>query len=107
VVTAVPVGAGGLAAAGLTSTAVALLIVADPDIQAPLPSADLLRETFKLTRAEAEVAVRAARGNDVPTVAASLGISQGTTRLHLHRVFEKVGARRQAELTAVLARLGP
>ena len=46
-----------------------------------------------------------ANGEGVPALAASLGISPGTARLHLHRVFEKTGARRQAELAAVLGRL--
>ena len=67
----------------------------------------MLREAFKLTKAEAEVAARAAMGEGVPALAASLSISEGTARLHLHRVFEKTGARRQAELAAVLAHLGP
>ncbi len=43
----------------------------------------------------------------MPSLAVSLAISEGTARLHLHRVFEKTGARRQAELAAVLGRLGP
>jgi len=41
----------------------------------------------------------------MPTVAEALGITQGTARLNLHRVFEKTGAHRQAELAALLARL--
>jgi DNA-binding CsgD family transcriptional regulator len=84
----------------------ALLLVTDPDHRATAPPPALLREAFGLTRAEAEVAARATTGEGVPALASSLGISQGTARLHLHRVFEKTGVHRQAELAAVLARLG-
>ncbi len=70
-----------------------------------MPPPALLREAFKLT--ESEVAARAVNGEGVPTLAAALSISEGTARLHLHRVFEKTGARRQAELAAVLGRLAP
>jgi DNA-binding CsgD family transcriptional regulator len=106
VVTAVPLSAAGAAASGLPPVAMALLLVTDPDHQATAPPPALLREAFGLTRAEAEVAARATTGEGVPMLASSLGISQGTARLHLHRVFEKTGVHRQAELAAVLARLG-
>jgi DNA-binding CsgD family transcriptional regulator len=112
VATAIPLSAAvlaasGLAAAGLPPEPMALLLVADPEARTEAPPPALLREAFGLTRAEAEVAARAANGDGVPALAASLDISPGTARLHLHRVFEKTGARRQAELAAVLGRLGP
>ena len=107
VVTATPLSAAGLAAAGLPPERMALLLVADPEARTGPPPPALLREAFGLTRAEAEVAARAANGEGVPALAASLDISPGTARLHLHRVFEKTGARRQAELAAVLGRLAP
>lgn len=112
VATAIPLSAAvlaasGLAAAGLPPEPMALLLVADPDARPQAPPPALLREAFGLTKAEAEVAARAAGGEGVPVFAASLSISEGTARLHLHRVFEKTGARRQAELAAVLGRLGP
>jgi DNA-binding CsgD family transcriptional regulator len=105
VVTVTPLSAAGIAAAGLPPEPMALLLVADPEARPQAPPPALLREAFKLTKAEAEIAARAASGEGVPALAASLGISEGTARLHLHRVFEKTGARRQAELAAVLARL--
>ena len=105
VATAVPLSASGLAAAGLPPEPMALLLVADPEARPPPPSPAVLREAFGLTKAEAEVAARAAAGEGVPAIAASLAIAPGTARLHLHRVFEKAGAHRQAELAAVLARL--
>src|SRR5918997_2853490 len=107
VVTAIPLSAAGMAAAGLPPAAMALLLVADTEARTAAASPALLRETFGLTRAEAGVAAHAAAGEGVPALAASLGISPGTARLHLHRVFEKTGARRQAELATMLGRLGP
>ncbi|MDO9708627.1 helix-turn-helix transcriptional regulator [Paracraurococcus lichenis] len=107
VVTVLPLGACGGAASGLPPAAVALLLAASPGLPAEPPPTGLLRDAFGLTRAEAEVAAHAALGEDAVTIAAALGITQGTARLHLHRVFEKTGVRRQAELCAVLARLAP
>ncbi len=112
VASAIPLSAAGLAAAGIAAVGLppapmALLLVADPEARLRAPPPALLREAFKLTRAEAEVAALAAKGEGVPALAATLAISEGTARLHLHRVFEKTGARRQAELAAVLAHLGP
>ncbi len=104
-VTAVPLTAAGLAAAGLPPAPTVLLLVTDPEAKAQSPSPAVLRETFGLTPAEAEIAARAARGEGMPAAAEALGISPGTARLHLHRVFEKTGAHRQAELTALLSRL--
>ncbi len=96
-----------MAAAGLSPTATALLLVADTEARAEAASPAVLRETFGLTKAEAGVAARAANGEGVPALAAALAISEGTARLHLHRVFEKTGVHRQAELAAVLGRLAP
>jgi DNA-binding CsgD family transcriptional regulator len=107
VATATPLSASGLATAGLPPVPTALLLVADPEARPLPPPPSMLREAFGLTKAEAEVAARAANGEGVPALAASLAISPGTARLHLHRVFEKTGARRQAELAAVLGRLAP
>ncbi len=112
VATATPLSASGMAAAGVAAAGLppepmALLLVADPEARPQAPPPALLREAFGLTKAEAAVAARAATGEGVPALAASLAISEGTARLHLHRVFEKTGAHRQAELAAVLGRLGP
>ena len=107
VATAIPLSAAGLAAAGLPPEAMALLLVADPEARPASPPPALLRDAFGLTRAEAEVAALAAKGEGVPALAAALAISPGTARLHLHRVFEKTCARRQAERAAVLGRLAP
>ncbi|WP_431271286.1 helix-turn-helix transcriptional regulator [Dankookia sp. P2] len=105
IVAVLPLGAAGASSMGLPPEAAALLLVTDPAQRRDPPSLPLLREAFGLTRAEAEVAARAGQGEEVARIAEALGITPGTTRLHLHRVFEKTGVHRQAELALVLARL--
>jgi DNA-binding CsgD family transcriptional regulator len=105
IVAVLPLGAASASSIGLPPAAAALLLVTDPLHRPDPPSLALLREAFGLTRAEAEVAARAGQGEEVARIAEALGITQGTTRLHLHRVFEKTGVHRQAELALVLARL--
>lgn len=105
IATVVPLTAAELAAAGLRPDPAALLVLIEPEAKAGTLSSAVLRETFGLTPAEAEIAARAARGEGMPVVAEALGVPQGTARLHLHRVFEKTGVRRQAELVALLSHL--
>jgi DNA-binding CsgD family transcriptional regulator len=107
VVTVLSLGSPGTSLGGLPPAATALLLVSQPEARSEAPSSALLRDAFGLTRAEAEVATRAAQGEEVARIAEGLGITSGTTRLHLHRVFEKTGVHRQAELALVLARLAP
>jgi DNA-binding CsgD family transcriptional regulator len=105
VVTVLSTGSSSTTLGGLPPAAAALLLVTQPEARNEAPSLGLLRDTFRLTRAEAEVAARAAQGEEVARIAEGLGITPGTTRLHLHRIFEKTGVHRQAELALVLARL--
>ena len=105
IVAVLPLGAAGASSLGLPPEAAALLLVTDPAQRPDPPALSLLRQAFGLTRAEAEVAARAGQGEEVARIAEALGTTPGTTRLHLHRVFEKTGVHRQAELALVLARL--
>jgi DNA-binding CsgD family transcriptional regulator len=105
IVAVLPLGAAGACSMGLPPEAAVLLLVTDPAQRPDPPPLSLLREAFGLTRAEAEVAARAGQGEEVARIAEALGVTPGTTRLHLHRVFEKTGVHRQAELALVLARL--
>lgn len=67
---------------------------------------ELLRERFGLTRAEARLALAIADGAGLGAAAERLGIQMSTARAHLKSVFLKTGTHRQAELVALLARLG-
>jgi DNA-binding CsgD family transcriptional regulator/PAS domain-containing protein len=65
----------------------------------------LLRDLMGLTLNEARVAALVAGGLAPRAVAGRLGITEGTTRTVLKRVFSKTGTSRQSELVALLAGL--
>jgi DNA-binding CsgD family transcriptional regulator len=100
-----PVGAKGWQARetwpGMLSP-VAILIVNDPERERQMCRAHL-RETYGLTPAEAEVALEIGRGGGRKAAAVRLAITSGTVRIHLQRIFDKVGVHRQAELVRLLA----
>jgi DNA-binding CsgD family transcriptional regulator len=87
----------------LTSPAV-IVIIQDPDGERQ-ERKTLLQQRFKLTSAEAEIALEIIKGHGRAAAAGRLGISAGTARIHLQRVFEKTGTHRQAELVRLLADL--
>jgi DNA-binding CsgD family transcriptional regulator len=80
----------------------AIVFVADPD-NVPRTIQDQLRQLYRLTPAEAAVAMATARGAGLQAVADELKISLTTARTHLQHVFEKTETRRQAELVRVMA----
>ncbi|MGK6315737.1 LuxR C-terminal-related transcriptional regulator [Neorhizobium sp. DT-125] len=61
-----------------------------------------LQRLYRLTKAEAAVAVRITRGDGLQSVADALSLSLSTVRTHQQRVFEKTGTHRQAELVRLL-----
>ena len=65
-----------------------------------------LQSLFGLTPAEARVAAGLAAGQSREAYATASGISKMTARAHLRAVFGKVGVNRQAELVAILQRIG-
>lgn len=80
----------------------AIIAISDPE-GAPAVSKQRLIARFALTPAEADLAIEIARGDGRQAAARRLGISVGTVRSHLMRVFEKTGVRRQAELVRILS----
>ena len=78
-----------------------LLRLIDPAV-APLPSPGALQSQFGFTPAEAALAVDILAGNDLAASARRRGITRNTVRVHLRRLFEKTGTRRQAELMRLL-----
>ncbi|CAH2599059.1 HTH luxR-type domain-containing protein [Rhodovastum atsumiense] len=81
-----------------------LLMITDPENELG-PTADRLRTLYGLTAREAAVAVRAARGEGLDSVADVLGMASNTARSHLKKIFDKTETHRQAELSWLLARL--
>ena len=80
----------------------AIVFVADPD-STPPTAQDQLRTLYRLTPAEAAVAMAIARGTGLQAAADELQISLTTARTHLQHVFEKTETRRQAELVRLVA----
>jgi DNA-binding CsgD family transcriptional regulator len=89
----------------VTGRPAAIVFVADPD-SAPRTGQGQLRDLYRLTSAEATVAIAIARGQGLQAVADELGISLTTARTHLQHVFEKTQTRRQAELVRLIAASG-
>lgn len=77
------------------------LIFEVPD--APAERIERLRAAMDLTGSEAMLALHIADGGDIAGYAEARGISRNTARNQLQMVFEKTGARRQAELVRMLA----
>jgi DNA-binding CsgD family transcriptional regulator len=77
------------------------VVITDPENQ-PMVDEDRLRSLFALTRAEARLAARLARGEALNEAAAGLNITYGTARTQLAVIFRKTGTNRQGELVRLL-----
>jgi DNA-binding CsgD family transcriptional regulator len=87
---------------GFAAVAPAVCItITDPARDALLPEA-ALRELFGLTRAEAKLAARLARGDALAQAAEELGLSYATVRAQLVAIFRKTHTNRQGELVRLL-----
>ena len=93
-------------AAALRPRQAILIFVTDPD-RPPTMRADQLRQLYRLTRTEADVALAVLRGEGLKAIADSFGISLSTVLTHLQNVFDKTETRRQAELVHLLLRSVP
>jgi DNA-binding CsgD family transcriptional regulator len=80
----------------------AIVLISDPEAEMRLRAGEL-RERFGFTPAEAAFAIEIAKGDGRKAAADRLGITVGTARSHLSSIFDKTGARRQAELVRILA----
>lgn len=90
---------------GWRARPLALLVVTDPAQERDARKAQL-RRRFGLTPAEADVAMEIARGDGRKAAAARLGVADSTARMHLTRIFDKTGVRRQAELVRIILQSG-
>ena len=64
-----------------------------------------LRELFKLSSSEAEIAVALGGGANINEVARERGVKRNTLRSQLASIMERTGTHRQAELVALIARI--
>jgi DNA-binding CsgD family transcriptional regulator len=96
-----PLTTGARRKAGVPYSAVAAVFVQRAGNDGP-PSLDVLAARYQLTPSELRVLIAIIDIGGVPEVAAALRLSQATVRTHLRHVFEKTGARRQADLVKLI-----
>src|SRR5262249_23267425 len=88
--------------AGAGYAAVAALFVHEVAIAAGFPPEAMAR-LYNVTPSEFRVLLAIVEIGGVPEVAEALGIGEATVKTHLHRVFSKTGAARQADLVKLVA----
>jgi DNA-binding CsgD family transcriptional regulator len=79
----------------------AAIFIKEPDAPVSIDRVTVA-DAFRLTRRESEIAVMLADGRDLNAIAEALGLSIGTVRFHLKRVFEKTGTHGQGPLVALI-----
>jgi DNA-binding NarL/FixJ family response regulator len=67
----------------------------------------LLARQYKLSARETEVAEAMARGDTIPGVAATLGLSENTVRTHIKRIYAKVDVHKKQELLDLIRSFDP
>jgi DNA-binding CsgD family transcriptional regulator len=85
--------------------AAAMMFIFDPARPLDIP-AEWIMDAYRLTLAEARVALSVSSGASVAETAHRLNISPNTVKTHLRRVFVKTGASRQADLARIIASIG-
>jgi DNA-binding CsgD family transcriptional regulator len=89
--------------AACSSGASAAIFVHKAAVGGLLPLEAIARQ-FDLSAAELRVLVLVVEvGGGVQEIAPALGISEPTVKTHLRRLFEKTGAKRQADLVRLVA----
>jgi DNA-binding CsgD family transcriptional regulator len=96
-----PLTAAARAATGIAYKAVAALFVRKVTLDNPV--GELVARHFELTPTELRVLRSIVEIGGVPETAAALGVAESTVKTHLHRVFSKTGASRQADLVKLAA----
>lgn len=103
VLRAIPVSPGNHPFSVFGPTALITLTDLDAPVRARRQE---LANLFSLTEREAEVAALIGEGCTIEQTVKQLAISAYTVRQHLKAVFSKIGVSRQAELVAIVSRLG-
>ena len=97
-----PLTAGARSRTGASYRAVAAVFVREATIDMASPP-ELVAKAFKLTPTELRIMLAIIEVGGVPEVAVALGIAESTVKTHLGRLYEKTGARRQADLVKIFA----
>lgn len=85
------------------SRAAAAMFLHSVSAEAP-PPAEAIAKAFSLTPGELRVLLTIVQVSGVAEAAEALGIGEATVKTHLHRLFQKTGAGRQAELVRLVER---
>jgi DNA-binding CsgD family transcriptional regulator len=92
--------------AGLGGAGGAMILIDDPARNAA-PAVEALKTLFGLTSGEARLARRMAHGDStVPEIAAEFALSPQTIRTQMKSIHRKMEVSHQAEISAIITRLG-
>jgi DNA-binding CsgD family transcriptional regulator len=83
----------------------AVAVVAVSDTLPQTRTQELLRRTFGLTRAEAEVAIDVSDGLSARDIGARRGVSASTVRVQIQAVLQKTSLRKTSALASLVVRL--
>ena len=97
-----PLSSGARRGMGMKYAAVAVLFVQKAAMATRSPI-EAIAKSYKLTPMEVRVLLAIVEIGGAPQVADALGIGEGTVKTHLKRLYQKTGARRQADLVKLLA----
>ena len=97
-----PLTSGARRESGTSNAVAAAVFVrkAELDLVTPI---ELIAARYRLTPGEMRTLHALVETGGVPAVAQMLGITEATVKTHLHRLFQKTGARRQSDLFKLLA----
>jgi DNA-binding NarL/FixJ family response regulator len=99
-----PLTSGGRRVAGDHYRVAAAVFVHKPALDMPSPLTGLV-ELYGLSPREISVLLAIVEAGGVPAVAVMLGLTQATVKTYLKSIFQKTGAKRQADLVKLVAGL--
>jgi len=97
-----PLTSGRRRKTGIAYEASAVLFVAKASLDAAV-AADIIKNIFKLTPAEARVLLTVVEFGGVSETARNLDVAESTVKTHLGRIFTKTETKRQADLVKLVA----
>lgn len=97
-----PLTSGARRKAALDYAAVAAIFVRKAALE-PEAAFETMQQKFRLTPNEVRVLQALVEINGAAAIGAVLGMSESTVKTHLHHLFEKTGAERQADLIRLVA----